>query len=62
MYVGSLMVGKQICTVEPLMPDASASVLEIAVVRLKTYESPSTEQITAELIQAGGVILRSVIL
>jgi hypothetical protein len=35
--------------------------VEIAIVKLKKYKSPSSDQISAELIQAGGEILLSAI-
>jgi hypothetical protein len=34
-------------------------VVEIAITKLKQYESPGSDQITAELIQAGGETLQS---
>jgi hypothetical protein len=46
-------------TTEPLVPDPSTSEFEIANAKLKTYKSPGSGQIPAELIQAGGEILRS---
>jgi hypothetical protein len=39
----------------------SASEFEVAIRKLKMYKSPGVGQIPAELIQAGGEILRSVI-
>jgi hypothetical protein len=44
---------------EPLVPEPSASEAEVAIGKLKIYKSPGVDQITAELIQAGGEILRS---
>jgi hypothetical protein len=46
---------------EPLVPGPSRLVVEIAVTKLKKYKSPGSDQILAELIQAGGEILLSVI-
>jgi hypothetical protein len=39
---------------EPLVPDPSPYKVEIAVAKLKRYKSPGSDQILAELIQAGG--------
>jgi hypothetical protein len=39
---------------EPLGPDPWPSEVEIAIVRLKCYKSPGSDEIPAELIQAGG--------
>jgi hypothetical protein len=44
---------------EPLVIDPSPSEVEIAIAKLKRYKSPGSDQIPAELIQAGGEILRS---
>jgi hypothetical protein len=41
-------------TAEPLVPELSPFVVEIAIAELKRYKSPGTDQILAELIQAGG--------
>jgi hypothetical protein len=46
---------------EPLVPGPSSLEVEIAIAKLKNYKSPSSNQIPAELIQAGGEILLSVI-
>jgi hypothetical protein len=46
-------------TAEPLGPGPSHLEVEISIVKLKDYKSP--DQIPAELIQAGGEILVSVI-
>jgi hypothetical protein len=42
---------------EPLVPGPSRLEVEIAIAKLKKYESPGTDQIPAELIQAGGEML-----
>jgi hypothetical protein len=42
---------------EPLVPDLSPSEVEIAIAKLKRYKLPGSDQIPAELIQAGGEIL-----
>jgi hypothetical protein len=44
---------------EPLVPNISPFEIEIAIAKLKTYKSRSSDGIPAELIQAGGEILRS---
>ncbi|PNF23216.1 hypothetical protein B7P43_G02735 [Cryptotermes secundus] len=49
----------EIHTAEPLIPDPSPFEVESAIAKLKRYKSPGSDQIPAELIQAGGEILRS---
>jgi hypothetical protein len=44
----------EIHTAESLAPDPSHFEVEIAVARFRKYKSPSSYQIPAELIQAGG--------
>jgi hypothetical protein len=44
----------EVHTVEPLAPGPSRPEVEIAIVKLKKYKSPGSDQIPAELIQAGG--------
>jgi hypothetical protein len=46
-------------TAEPYVPQPSASEVEVPIGKPKRYESPSTDQILAELIQAGGETLHS---
>jgi hypothetical protein len=46
-------------TAEPFVPESRASESEVATGKLKRYKSPVVDQIPAELIQAGGEILRS---
>jgi hypothetical protein len=46
---------------EQLVPGASCLEVEIAIIKLKKYKSPGSDQILAELIHAGGKILLSVI-
>jgi hypothetical protein len=46
---------------EPLVHGPSRLEVEIAIAKLKKYKSPGSAQILAELIQAGGKILLSVI-
>jgi hypothetical protein len=45
---------------EPLVPDHSHLEIEFAIADLKKCKSPDSDQIPAELIQAGGEILLSV--
>jgi hypothetical protein len=49
----------EIHTAEPLVGDLSPFEIEIAIAKLKRYKSPGSDQIPAELNQAGGEILRS---
>ncbi|PNF38673.1 hypothetical protein B7P43_G01198 [Cryptotermes secundus] len=49
----------EIHTAEPLIPDPSPLEVESAIAKLKRYKSPGSDQIPAELIRAGGEILRS---
>jgi hypothetical protein len=51
----------KIHTAEPLVPKPSHLEDEIAIAKLKKYISPGSDQILAELIQAGAEILVSVI-
>jgi len=44
----------EIHTAEPLVPEPSASDIELAIEKLKSHKSPDTDQISAELIKAGG--------
>jgi hypothetical protein len=46
---------------ESLVPGPSRLEVEIAIAKLKKYKSPGSDQILAELIQAGGEILLSAI-
>jgi hypothetical protein len=46
-------------TAEPLVHEPNPFEIEIAIEKLKIYKSPGTDGIPAELIQAGGNILRS---
>jgi hypothetical protein len=48
-------------TAEPLVPGSSHLEVEISIAKLKNYKSPGSDQIPAELYQAGGEILVSVI-
>jgi hypothetical protein len=49
----------EIHTAEPSVHDPSLLVVENAIAKLKRYKSPSSDQIPAELIRAGGETLRS---
>jgi hypothetical protein len=49
----------EIHTAELLGPDPSPFEVEIATAKLRRFKSPGSDQIPAELIQAGGEILRS---
>jgi hypothetical protein len=44
---------------EPLVPGPSCLKVEISIAKLKKYKSPGSDQIPAELIQAGGEMLPS---
>jgi hypothetical protein len=44
----------EIHTAEPPVPGPSHLEVEISIAKLKKYESPGSEQIPIELIQAGG--------
>jgi hypothetical protein len=48
-------------TAKPLVPEPSLVEVEIATGKLKIYKSPGADQISAELIKAGGETLYSVI-
>jgi hypothetical protein len=49
----------EIHIIEQLVPGPSLFEVEIAIENLKRYKLPGSDQIPAELIQAGGKILRS---
>jgi hypothetical protein len=49
----------QVHVAEPLVPGPSHLEVEIAIAKLKKYKSPGSDQIPAELIQAGGEMLNS---
>jgi len=44
----------EIHTTEPLVPEPSALKVEMIIQKLKSIKSPGIDQITAELITAGG--------
>jgi len=47
----------EIQTAEPLVPEPSASEVELAIDKLKSHKSPGIDQIPSELIKAGGRII-----
>jgi hypothetical protein len=51
----------EVHTAEPLVPGPSRLEVEIAIAKLKKYKSPGSDEIPAELIQAGGKILLTAI-
>jgi len=52
---GAKDVGQaEIHTAEPLVPEPSASEVELTIDKLKSHKSPGVDQISAELIKAGG--------
>jgi hypothetical protein len=51
----------EVHTEEPLVPGPSHFEVEIDIAKLKKYKSPGSDKILAELIQAGGEMLLSVI-
>jgi hypothetical protein len=57
--VEELLLSVTECTAELLVPDPSPLEVEITVAKLRSYKSPGTDKILAELIQAGGETLRS---
>jgi len=44
----------EIHTAEPLVPEPSASDVELAIDKQKSHKSPGNDQIPAELIKVGG--------
>jgi hypothetical protein len=48
----------EIHTAEPIVPEPSPFEVKVAISELKTYKSPGSDQIPAELIQAGGETLQ----
>jgi hypothetical protein len=51
----------EVHTAEPLVPGPSCLEVEIAIAKLKKYISPGSDEILAEMIQAGGETLLSAI-
>ena len=50
---------REIHSAQPLVPESSAFEDEVAIEKLKRHKSPGTDQISAELIKAGGRKIRS---
>jgi hypothetical protein len=57
----TLLLGPQIemHTAEPFVPQPSLIEVQFAVAKMEKYKSPSSDQIPAELIEAGGGALWS---
>jgi hypothetical protein len=55
----SEILGRQTYIPVPLVPGPSCLEVEIAIAKFKKYKLPGSDQIPAELIQAGGEILLS---
>jgi len=49
----------EIHTAEPLVPEPSASEVELAIEKLKSHRSPGIDHIPAEMIKAGGRTIHS---
>jgi hypothetical protein len=49
----------EIHTAEPFVPEPSAAEFKVAIRKIKRYKVPGSDQIPAELIQAGAQILHS---
>jgi hypothetical protein len=49
----------EVHTAEPSVPSPVVTEVEIAIAKLRKYKSPGSDQVSAELIQAGGEILLS---
>jgi hypothetical protein len=56
MYSGARQI--EMHTAEPFVSDPSPFAAKIAIANLKSYTSPGSDQIPAEMIQAGSEILR----
>jgi len=48
----------EIHTAESLVPEPSASEVELAIEKLKSHTSPGTDQIPADMFKAGGKTIR----
>ena len=51
----------EVHSAEPLVPEPSAWEVEVAIEKLKSHKSPGIDQISAELIKAGGRTIRGAI-
>jgi hypothetical protein len=49
----------EVSMAEPLVPDPRSVEVEIAIAKFKEYKPPGSDQIPAELVQAGGETLLS---
>jgi hypothetical protein len=49
----------EIHTAEPFVPEPSAAEVKVTIKKMKRYKAPGSDQIPAELIQAGGETLHS---
>ena len=49
---------REIHAADPLVPEPSASEIELVIEKLKSHKSPGIDQILAELIKAGGKTIR----
>jgi len=47
----------EIHTAKPLVPEVSASEVELGIEKLKSHKSPGTDQIPAEIIKVGGTTM-----
>jgi hypothetical protein len=52
------MLDRHKYTAEPLVPEPSASGVELSIEKLKSHKSPGSDQIPAELVKAGGSTIR----
>jgi hypothetical protein len=43
----------EIHTAEPFLPEPSATEVEVAIRKMKTYKAPGSDQIPSEIIPAG---------
>jgi hypothetical protein len=60
MYRGQGVLGRlKFTPAEPFVPEPSAAEVEVAIRKMKRYKAPGSDQIPAELIEAGGETLHS---
>ena len=52
----------EIHTAEPLVPEPSASEVELTINKLQSHKSPGIDQIPAELIKAGGKTIHELVI
>ena len=48
-----MLTQTELPTAEPLVPERSASEFELTIEKIRSYESPSINQITVKLIKVG---------